>query len=85
MREHEEFIKRLVAAYRITHVYSGESYGEQLAVIFGAKHVLTEKIRGELPLSASVLRKNPDLYRHFVQDGVYQDLIKYGEVTESGY
>ena len=83
MHQHEEFIAKSVALYSITHVYSGESYGERLAAVLGADHVLTEKIFGELPLSASILRKNPGLYPHFVQDDVYQDLVKYGEVENS--
>lgn len=82
MQQHEDFIKGFVASYPITHVYSGESYGDRLAAVLGAVHVLTEKIFGELPLSASILRKNPRLYQHFVQDNVYQDLVKYGEVAE---
>ena len=82
MRQHEEFITELVTPYGVTHVYSGEAYGKQLAAILGAEHVLTEKISGELPLSASILRKNPSLYKHFVQDDVYQDLVKYGEAVE---
>ena len=82
MRQHEEFIKKHAAAYRITHVYSGESYGERLAEVFGANHVLVGKISGELPLSASILRKNPALYEHFVQHNVHEDLVKYGDVAE---
>ncbi len=80
MQAHEDFITNAVSAHSITHVYSSESYGERLALALGAEHMFVVKIRGELPLSASLLRKNPELYREFVQEGVYADLEKYGDV-----
>ncbi len=80
MRQHEGFIKNHIAPHRITHVYSGEVYGSRLAEVLGAEHVLVDKIFGELPLSASVLRKNPELYQRYVQEGVYGDLMKYGDI-----
>jgi len=82
MQAHEDFIKNAVSAHTITHVYSGESYGDRLAAALDAEHVIMEKIRGELPLSASLLRKNPELCQQFVQERVYADLGKYGDVRK---
>ncbi|MEK7173927.1 MAG: hypothetical protein AAB710_02490 [Patescibacteria group bacterium] len=81
MKQHEQFIKDFLAPYQVTHVYSGESYGDRLAAVLDAEHVMVEKIRGELPLSASLLRRNPGLYREFVQENVYADLEKYGDMV----
>ncbi|TSC80340.1 MAG: NAD metabolism ATPase/kinase [Parcubacteria group bacterium Gr01-1014_29] len=81
MRQHEDFVKKLVGLHDITHVYSGEAYGERLALALGAEHVLVEKIFGELPLSATSLRRNPMLYQQYVQENVYGDLVKYGDTT----
>lgn len=81
MQAHENFIKKLVVLYDITHVYSGETYGERLALVLSAEHVLVKKIFGELPLSATSLRRNPVLYRQYLQENVYGDLVKYGDTA----
>ena len=80
MQEHEGFVKQLVASYRITHVFSGEEYGERLAEIFGAKHVHIEKLNeGVSHLSATMIRNHPEA-RRFVSEDVYRDMQKYGDV-----
>jgi HTH-type transcriptional regulator, transcriptional repressor of NAD biosynthesis genes len=78
---HEEFIKNNVSGHPITHVFSSEDYGERLSVILGAAHVRVEKIFGELPLSATALRRDPSLYYRYVQQHVHDDIKKYGDVT----
>ena len=83
MKQHEDFIKKFATPYGITHVYSGEAYGDRLAEALGAAHVRMEKIFAELPLSATILRKNPELYRHYVQEKVYEDLQKFGDIESS--
>jgi HTH-type transcriptional regulator, transcriptional repressor of NAD biosynthesis genes len=81
MREHEEFIQNAVSEFAVTHVFSGEDYGERLAEVLGARHVRIEKVLGELPLSASALRREPAMYQQYVQPHVYDDLKKYGDVV----
>ena len=83
MRAHEEFIIEKVGEYNITHVFSGEEYGERLSEILGAQNMPVEKLSAELPLSASMLRHQPALYERYVADAVYADLKKFGDVHES--
>lgn len=77
---HEKFIKQLIESYNVTHVFSGEEYGDQLAHVLNAEHIRMEKIHADIPLSATVLRRNPALYQQYVQQYIYDDLRKYGDV-----
>ena len=80
MREHEEYITRLVVPYHITHVFSGEDYGEQLSRVLGAEHVWVKKENdGAVQLSATMIRNHP-YARQFVSEQVYRDMQKYGDV-----
>lgn len=80
MQAHEKFIKNLVASYHITHVFSGEEYGERLGRTLSAEHLLVEKIFGDLPLSASALKREPALYQQYVRPNVRDDAKKYGDM-----
>lgn len=80
MQLHEKFIKQFVEPHAITHVFSAEVYGDRLAKILNAEHMRMEKIHADVPLSATVLRRNPDLYERYVQQYIYDDLKRYGDV-----
>lgn len=80
MREHEEFIKQFVSSFHITHVFSGEEYGEMLAHALGAEHVRIGKIKeGTGDLSATMIRNHPEA-RRFLNEKVYRDMQKYEDM-----
>lgn len=79
MRAHENFIKNLVLSYRITHVFSGEDYGERLSRALGAEHVRVEKVAEGAPISATMIRRHPDA-EQFVSENIYHDMREYKDV-----
>ncbi|MDO8523327.1 MAG: AAA family ATPase [bacterium] len=47
-------------------VYTSEEYGARYAKFMGAKHVLADKERVKVPISATKIRKNPLLYWEYL-------------------
>lgn len=69
--------KNLPADVRIDFVFSSEDYGKYLAEALGAENVVVDKARINVPISAGVIRRDPEGYRDYVEDFVYEDLVKY--------
>jgi HTH-type transcriptional repressor of NAD biosynthesis genes len=59
----------------ITHVFSSEEYGERLARHLGARHVLVDRERSEVPISGTLVRSDPYRYREFLDPLVYRSLV----------
>jgi len=78
-RKHIEYAKgKLPVGARIDYVFSSEDYGKYLAEALGAENVLVDKARASVPISAGVIRNDPDGFREYVEDFVYEDLKRCG-------
>jgi len=77
---HIDYAKsKLPSGAKIDFVFSSEDYGRFLADALGAENILVDKDRANVPISAGVIRRNPENYRNYVEDFIYEDLRKYGE------
>jgi NadR type nicotinamide-nucleotide adenylyltransferase len=75
---HIDYAKsKLPTGVKIDFVFSSEDYGKYLAEALGAENVLVDKDRVNIPVSAGVIRGNPEDYKNYLEDFVYEDLIKY--------
>lgn len=75
---HIDYAKsRLPSGVKIDFVFSSEDYGKFLADALGAENVMVDRDRAIVPIYAGVIRKSLEDYRAYVEDFVYEDLIKY--------
>ncbi|MEK4061550.1 MULTISPECIES: AAA family ATPase [unclassified Paenibacillus] len=78
-REHEireeQYILGLLKGEQVTHFYSSEFYGEHMSIALGAVDRRVDEARGQVPVSATMVRSDPYKYRQYVSDSVYRDLI----------
>lgn len=51
-------------------VYTSEDYGEPYAYYMGCKHVLVDRQRVHVPISATLVRSNPEKYLKFLKPNV---------------
>jgi HTH-type transcriptional repressor of NAD biosynthesis genes len=72
-RLHERYLARVCGRLGVTHVYSSEEYGEHAAEILGAKHVMVDKRRLKVPISATVIRKHPERFKKYLSPIVAKD------------
>ncbi|WP_438496608.1 AAA family ATPase [Paenibacillus sp. IHBB 3054] len=78
-REHEireeQYILGLLKGEQVTHFYSSEFYGEHMSIALGAVDRRVDEARGQVQISATMVRSDPYKYRQYVSDSVYRDLI----------
>ncbi len=73
-RRHEEFVRSLGLG-TITHFYSSEFYGEHMSRALGAVDRRIDPERRVVPISASVIRRDPYAHRAWLAPRVYRDLV----------
>lgn len=71
----EQYIFSQLKGRTITHFYSSEFYGEHVSKALNAVDRRVDTERSHIPISATMIRSNPFLYRDFVSPLVYSDLI----------
>lgn len=71
----EKYILSALNGQRVTHFYSSEFYGGHVSKALGAADRRVDEARGAVPVSATMIRADPFLYREFISDTVYPDLI----------
>jgi cytidyltransferase-like protein len=77
-RLHIDYVRsKLPLGAKIDSVFSSENYGRYLAEALGAENVMVDKARVSVPISAGVIRRNPEEYRDYVEDFVYEDILKH--------
>ena len=57
-------------------LFSSELYGEQLAEELGMRHVLVDQVRSAVPISATMIRENPQQHWEFIPEEVRPYYIK---------
>lgn len=73
--EQEEYIKKMIKDIKITHFYSSEFYGAHVSKSLGAIDRRVDPQRETVNINATQIRSNPFLYRNYMPDNVYRDLI----------
>ncbi|HVD97434.1 MAG TPA: adenylyltransferase/cytidyltransferase family protein [Cytophagaceae bacterium] len=74
--EHPDFWSFWVRTVRnntpsdIEVVFTSENYGEEMAAQLGIKHVLVDKERKVVPVSATMVRNDPQRYLDFLPENV---------------
>jgi len=71
-KSHEDYYIKLLGGRKITHFYTAEHYGGHMSKAFGAAD---RRIKKDVRISATEIRKNPYRYRKYISDTVYKDLI----------
>lgn len=71
----EQYILSLLNGIKITHFYGSEYYGEHMSKALGAIDRRIDEARITVPISATLIRKDPFKYRNYLEDVVYRDLI----------
>ena len=60
---------------RPSAVFTSEEYGHHLAELLHCTHVLVDRTRRRVPVSASQIRENPEKYSAYLDPLVYQYFI----------
>ncbi|SDW98953.1 AAA family ATPase [Paenibacillus sp. CF384] len=71
----EQYILGLLNGEQVTHFYSSEFYGKHMSIALGAEDRRVDEARQSVPISATMIRKDPYQHRAYVSDIVYRDLI----------
>lgn len=75
---HIEYAKSILPeGVKIDFVFSSEDYGKFLAQALDAENILVDKDRVNIPISAGAIRGDLERYKKYLEDFVYEDLIKY--------
>jgi cytidyltransferase-like protein len=62
---------------KIDAVFSSEDYAQYLAAALGAENVVIDKARSSVPVSGGMVRGYIGHYCKYLENFVYEDLIKY--------
>jgi NadR type nicotinamide-nucleotide adenylyltransferase len=71
----EDYLTKVVPA-PITHFFSSEWYGKHVSKAFGAKNVVVDMQRKEIPISGTKVRSNPHVFSYMLHPYVYKDFVK---------
>lgn len=71
---HEDFLLRYLAGRRIDVFFSSEDYGEQVGRLLGCANRVIDKARVAVPVSATMVRDDPEALRAMVDPIVWADL-----------
>jgi len=75
MRAHERYVIDVLGVRGITQFYSSEPYGEHMSAALGAVDRRVDQARGQIPVSASAVRRDLFGNRSYVDPLVYRDLV----------
>lgn len=73
--EQENYIIKMLNGVKVTHFYSSEFYGEHVSKALGAIDRRVDEQRKNVKISATKIRSDLYVYRHFIPANVYRDLI----------
>lgn len=71
----EQYVLGLLQGRKIDGFYSSEFYGAHMARALGCQDRRVDEVRQVVPVSGTMIRENPALYRQYISDLVYRDLI----------
>lgn len=73
-RMQEQYIKKVLNGKKITHFFSSEYYGEHMSEFLKAVNRVIDINRDKYHISATMIRKNTNLYKNFMHPMVVSDL-----------
>lgn len=73
--EQENYILEQLDGQVITHFYSSEFYGDHVSKALNAIDRRVDEARTHVTISATQIRSDPFLYRQYIPDIVYADLV----------
>lgn len=68
-----EYLSQLIDKNEVTHFYSSEKYGEKVAKYLQIIDRRIDNKRKRFPISATVIRKNIEINKNWLEVGVYED------------
>lgn len=72
---HDAYLARVLAGARVTHVFASEPYGAHVARRLGAADVRVDEARRAVPVSGTMIRRDPWGHRQWLDPVVYRDLV----------
>jgi HTH-type transcriptional regulator, transcriptional repressor of NAD biosynthesis genes len=72
---HEDYVLKTLKITGITHFYSSEFYGEHMSAALGAINRVVDRDRQAVPVSGTMIRRDPYSWRAYMLPRVYRDLI----------
>ena len=70
------YLSNLIKAVPVTHFYSSEFYGEKVADYLNIENRLVDLERKNIPISATLIRKDYIKESKYVENFIYSDIIK---------
>ena len=70
------YLSNLIKAVPVTHFYSSELYGEKVADYLNIENRLVDLERKNIPISATLIRKDYIKESKYVENFIYSDIIK---------
>lgn len=77
-----DYLKPILKDIPVTHFYSSEKYGEKVAKSLGIEERKIDEKRLQIPISATIIRKNIEQQKEQLEEMVYQDYLKYQKIGE---
>lgn len=74
-KKHVDYILSLLDGIKIDAFYSSEPYGKLMSEALGCENRVVDIRREQIAISATEIRKNPTLYKNFMEPSVYEDLM----------
>jgi len=71
-----EYLSEIIKHIPVNYFYSSEDYGFYVAKYLNITNVLVDKKRTTFPISSTEIRKNIKKYKNYINENVYNDLLK---------
>ena len=71
-----EYLLKIIKDIPFNYFYSSEEYGYHVAKFLNITNVVVDKKRINIPISSSKIRSNLNVYKKYLNDNVYNDLLK---------
>lgn len=75
-KKHVDYILSLLEGIKIDAFYSSEPYGVLMSEALNCENRVVDIKRTTVTISGTEIRKNPTLYKAYIESTVYDDLIK---------
>ena len=69
-----EYLSKIIGNENVTHFYSSEEYGKFVARDL---NVVDRRIKKEIPISATIIRKDINKNKMYLEESVYRKVINY--------
>lgn len=76
VRIQTDYLKKLVKNIDVTHFYNSEPYGKFVAKALNIEEVQVDKQRNKYPISATLIRKDIERNKSYIENIVYADMKK---------